>query len=172
MSTSENLLAAIGGTPILSSVLDYLPCPVVVWSRDHAVGILNYRAMQLLGVTESQFEQGVWINRIDPRDRNRFSAACDKLHNGSKSVCIDYRFLKMDGTKVCLRDASVSYRNAHGEVEAIISTYTDISDLKHSETKNWNPETLEGVLKPVIHEIRNNLHAIRMEIDLLLMEFG
>jgi signal transduction histidine kinase len=31
---------------------------------------------------------------------------------------------------------------------------------------------LESVIGPVIHEIKNNLHAIRMEIDLLLMDFG
>jgi PAS domain S-box-containing protein len=146
-----------------------------VWSRDHLVGILNHQAMELLGASGRDFPPGTWVNQIDPHDRMSFSEFCRKLQNGSETSSADYRFSKRDGAKIWLRDVSASYRNARGETEAIISTYADVSDSKTNGAaaeRGDNSESLESIIGPVIHEIKNNLHAIRMEIDLLLMDFG
>jgi PAS domain S-box-containing protein len=172
---AEAFLISYSRSPAVRALLDHIPCPIGVWSQDHLIGILNYQAMQLVGAADGDFAPGAWINQIDPHDRMSFTESCKKLQNGSETTSADYRFFKRDGTKIWLRDVSAAYRNAQGETEAIISTYSDVSELKTNgaaPAKGYSPESLESVIGPVIHEIKNNLHAIRMEIDLLLMDFG
>lgn len=162
---------------MITRIFDQLPCAAAVWTNDAMTGALNHHAKQLLGVTDCDLAHATWTSRIEPLDRQRFSASWEQLKNRRDAVCNDYRFLKSDGQNIWLRDVSVAYRNGHGDIDAIISTYTDISDLKarqpaDNQSHPWGDDTLEGIIGPVIHEIRNNLHAIRLEIDLLLMDFG
>lgn len=160
---------------MIQHILDQLPCAAAVWANNELTGSLNDHAKRLLNVRDCDLGHKTWISRIEPRDRERVAASWEQLKKQSDTVCNDYRFLRSDGQNIWLRDVSVAYRNGRGDIDAIISTYTDISDLKtRSEDKSnpWGQGTLEGIIGPVIHEIRNNLHAIRLEIDLLLMDFG
>jgi PAS domain S-box-containing protein len=162
-------------SPFLKEILDRIPTAVAIWTDDESRGLLNYQAMQLLGVAKSEFRHATWVSRVDPRDRKRFYAAWERLKDYSETVCSDYRFLAKDGQNIWLRDVSAAYPNEKEETEAIVSTYTDISNLKsrsYAEVKPWSQEAIDGVISPVIHEIRNNLHAIRLEIDLLLLDFA
>jgi PAS domain S-box-containing protein len=162
-------------SPRIEAILDHVPCAVALWNKGGIKGSFNCHARELLGVTDTQLCHTAWINQVDPRDRDRFASSWDRLKSHSKTVRNDYRFLRSDGKSIWLRDVSAPYQNLAREPEAIISTYTDISDLKlrsSSKARPWNKETLEQLIGPVIHEVRNNLHAIRLEIDLLLMDFG
>ncbi|MGH7825290.1 MAG: PAS domain-containing protein [Candidatus Binatia bacterium] len=172
----QDLVGVAAATSVVQGILRHLPCAAAVWPSDQTTGSLNHYAMQLLGVDSRDVGRTTWTSRVDPRDRSRLSAAWERLKNRSESVCSDYRFIRSDGKSIWIRDVSARYHNAYGESEAIISTYTDISDLKKPSSSRQRTssrqDTLEGIISPLIHEIRNNLHAIRLEIDLLLMDFG
>jgi PAS domain S-box-containing protein len=155
-------------------MLDSLPCAAALWPHEQRNGTLNDQAIQLLGIASLDVSHATWVSRIDPRDRSRFIAAWERIKSHGETGYNDYRFLRSDGKSVWIREISGVYHNE--AIEGIISTYTDISDLKkHSSSrkrKALNPDALEGVIGPLIHDIRNKLHAIRLEIDLLLMDFG
>jgi K+-sensing histidine kinase KdpD len=132
--------------------------------------------MQLLGLPGMDLQHSTWISRVDPRDRSRFVASWEGIKSHGAPACNDYRFQRSDGKTIWVRDVSGAYPKLDGASAAIISTYTDVSDLKkRSSSRKSKPRstnTLEAVIGPVVHDIRNNLHAIRLEIDLLLMDFG
>jgi len=157
----------------MRTVLNLLPGAMAFWSRDCLSCMLNSQATQLLGFSEIDFRKdpSIWINRIDPRDRAPFSAACEKLQGGEKMVSCDYRFSPNGSEQeIWLRDVSVSHQNMLGEVGGFISTYTDISDLKGRRLqsgRNGKDEDLAGVIDGVVHEIHNNLQIILSEIDLM-----
>jgi PAS domain S-box-containing protein len=162
---------------MIKRLFDHLPCAAAVWGNDAMTGSLNHHAKQLLGVADCDLAHAAWISRIEPSDRQRFATSWEQLKVRRDAVCNDYRFLRGDGERIWLRDVSIAYRNGHGDIDAIISTYTDISDLKARPPADngsgpWGEDAIEGIIGPVIHEIRNNLHAVRLEIDLLLMDFG
>jgi PAS domain S-box-containing protein len=168
------MVIAAGRSPIPKGILDSLPCAAAIWPKDQMSGSLNKQARQLLGVGTLELRHAKWLSRIDSRDRDRFVASWERLESRGETACNDYRFLRSDGKKVWIRDISGIYQE--GAAEGIISTYTDISDLrKRSSSRKRrasNSDAVEAVIGPLIHDIRNNLHAIRLEIDLLLMDFG
>lgn len=160
-------------SPLIETIIDLIPCAMALWDPDHALCILNDPARRLTGYSERHFREcsSLWMNRIHPLDRDLFSAGLKKLHDGEGTVSCDYRFYPNgDGKEIWLREVSSLRRGPTGEIEAIISAYTNISDIKLSgpkELKGRRDEDDGGVIDPLVHEMLNNLQAIRMEIDLL-----
>lgn len=160
----------------IKSVLEMLPCAVALWMPNHFLCFLNYHVTQLTGFSDRDFQldPSLWVSRIDPRDRGVFSTALRRLQAGEKMVSCEYRFYpRGDGREIWLRDVSVLRQNPHGEIESLISNYTDISDLKAGHSNGeWtqNAGNIVAVISALVHEIQNNLQAIGMGLDLLRME--
>ena len=159
-----------------TDVLESLPCAIAIWQGDGVLSFLNCRAKHLTGFSDDDFQRSpsLWISRIDPADRDLFSAAWKKLVEGERIACCDYHFLpKENGNKIWLREVSVSYQDSHGSVQRIISNYTDITDLTVGDSKSYKTsrrETLASAIDGLVHEIQNDLQAINMELDLMQLE--
>ncbi|MFQ5850743.1 MAG: PAS domain-containing protein [Candidatus Binatia bacterium] len=160
------------------TVLDLMPCPIVIWDPDGLPLIFNHQVRQLTGFSSANFQEEphLWMNRIDPRHRGLFSSAWNKLLGGEKMVSCDYRFLPNgDKKNIWLRDVSVSHRNSEGELQCITSAYSDISDLRArrqvSQEKAIEARTVE-IIDGLIHEMQNNLQTIRIGFDLLRLDKG
>ncbi len=173
---SDNfLLQLTRRTAAIKTVLELIPCSLIFWKSDRSFCFLNQRVKHLTGLKDDQLEENpsLWINRIHPRDRSLYVTAWKKLRGGEKTVTCDYRFSTNGKAKeIWLRDESVPYKTPHGKVEGILSTYTDISDLKARRRRSEKKEyeiSVAGIIKGTVHEIQNNLQVMRLALDLSQM---
>ena len=170
---SNNLLSdLIKRNAAIRTVLDLMPSPLIFWRSDRSFCFLNKRVKHLTGLADDHLEDNpsIWVNRIHPQDRSLYVTAWKKLQEGEKVVSCDYRFSTNQRAKeIWLRDESVPYQNPRGIVEGILSTYTDISDLKanlSSSEKKKIEVNVAGIINSTVHEIQNNLQVMRLELDL------
>ncbi|MFQ5917494.1 MAG: PAS domain-containing protein [Candidatus Binatia bacterium] len=163
----------MGQTPAIRTVLNLVPSPLIFWRSDRSLCILNQRVKHLTGLSDDQLQENpsLWMNRIHPRDLSLYVAAWKKLQNGENMVSCDYRFSTAYADKeIWLRDESVPYQNPRGKVEGVISTYTDISDLKAGRLRKEKEEKavgVAGIMDGAIHEIQNNLQVINLGLGLI-----
>ncbi len=166
------------GPPVLKTLLDVLPCAIALWPLNHLFCVLNHSARELLCLTDRDLRKDplLWMNRIDPRDRNLFSVAWKKLKGGEKKVSCDYRFFSNEDRKhIWIRDVSVSHQSPHGEVIGVTSVYTDISDIKIRRRKRWDEERAAKSVKVIdnlVHEIQNSLQGVILGLDFLQLQRG
>jgi PAS domain-containing protein len=68
------------------SILELIPCPVALWSRDRRLCVFNDSTRQLLGFCEHDFRKNpsLWTDRILPRDRAAFFNGMDETPKGRK----------------------------------------------------------------------------------------
>jgi len=170
---SDNFLSQLTRrTVTIKTVLDLVPCSLIFWRSDRSFCFLNQRVKRLVGLMDDQLEENpsLWINRIHHQDRSLYVTAWKKLRSGEKTVTCDYRFSTNGKAKeIWLRDESVPYKTSQGKVEGILSTYTDISDLKARRRRSEKKESeisVTRIIKGAIHEIQNNLQVMRLAIDL------
>jgi signal transduction histidine kinase len=127
----------------------------------------------MMGFSDRDFSQAqnVWMGRVHPDDQQSFVTFWKELESGEKRLTSDYRFFR-NGRKqeVRVRDNSVSLRNSDGRIDTIISSYTDISDLTVKQEGEDTAGHLGGLIRPLLHEIQNSLHVIRMGVDFMSMD--
>ncbi len=170
----KSILQLMGQTPAIRTVLNLVPSSLIFWKSDRSFCVLNQRVKHLTGLSDDQLQENpsLWMNRIHPRDRSLYVTAWKKLQDGEKVVSCDYRFSTDYADKeIWLRDESVPYQNPRGKVEGVISTYTDISDLKASRSrrkeKEENSVGIARIMSGAIHEIQNNLQVINLGLGLI-----
>ncbi len=164
----------MGQTPAIRTVLNLVPSPLIFWRSDRSLCVINKRVGQLTGLSDDQLQENpsLWMNRIHPRDRSLYVTAWKKLQDGEKMISCDYRFSTDYADKeIWLRDESVPYQNPRGKVEGVISTYTDISDLKASRSRGKEKEEnfveIARIMSGAIHEIQNNLQVLNLGLGLI-----
>ncbi len=164
----------MGQTPAIRTVLNLVPSPLIFWRSDRSLCVINKRVKQLTGLSDDQLQENpsLWMNRIHPQDPSLYVTAWKKLQDGENMVSCDYRFSTDYADKeIWLRDESVPYQNPRGKVEGVISTYTDISDLKASRSrrieKEENSVGIARIMSGAIHEIQNNLQVINLGLGLI-----
>jgi PAS domain S-box-containing protein len=148
---------------------------MALWSPDRCRCALNARARDLTGLSPGalQNKPALWIKRIHPEDRERFSDMCQKLAEGGKTSSCDYRFCVNDaGKEIWLREMSASHQNSGGQVECVSSAYMDMTDLKAPLAKNHEqqsptherietcPPSCLPILDGLIHEIQNEFQVL------------
>lgn len=184
--TCENRVPLENTILTFLAVFDVLPCAAVFWSARYAECVLNREARQLTGFSSSDLHSpSSWMNRIHIGDRARVSAARERVLGGERRVLCDYRFSpKGRTTRIWLREISCPYLTAQGEVEGILSIYTDISDLKKKyRIKNRETEKIvdsgdisgdikEGIIEEFVHAAQNSLQGISMGLDILRITYG
>jgi PAS domain-containing protein len=157
------------------SILELSPGAIAVWSADRSNCILNHAARQMTGFTERDFRENrtLWIGRVHPDDQQSFLRFWSELERTEKKLICDYRFLQNGRKKeIRLRDNSGSLKNADGQIEIIISSYMDISDLtgdKDARAKEGAEQSAD-LIRPLLHEIQNSVHVMRMGIELMSMD--
>ncbi len=158
-------------------VLNLLPVAIVIWNPERSKCLLNYVAREITGFTERELwgHPPNWLARVHPDDRNAILAAWQKLEDGHKNIVCDYYFLPNHQQRMIrLRENSVPLRNSEGRMEAIISSFSDLSDLKARHAGSQEAETFgsshESLIRPLVHEIRNGLHMIRMGVDCMSLD--
>jgi nitrogen fixation/metabolism regulation signal transduction histidine kinase len=169
----SNSLTAFGNAVATRSILDAVPCAVVLWNRDRTVSIANRYAREMFGFKAGELEAdpSLWINSIHNEDRGLFRAAWKKLSAGEKRVSCDYRFHARGDKELWLRDISV----CHGEREPISSVYVDVSDLRRERRKHREaalPEYLSEIIDTMVHGVRNDLQMISSRFDLMAVPRG
>jgi signal transduction histidine kinase len=153
-----------------AAILNHVPLPAALWSRNRRLGVLNDLTRQLVGLWEDDLELtgSLWMDRIHPQDRDSVVAAWNRLQNDETKISCQYRFFPKHKTQeVWLKETSFWYHPRQGGAPAVWSFYTEEVTHKHKdfgETRN-----VRELLVGLTHEIGNNLQAIRGELDLLTL---
>jgi signal transduction histidine kinase len=150
------------------SILELIPCPVALWSRDRRLCVFNDSTRQLLGFCEHDFRKNpsLWTDRILPRDRAAFLTEWTKLQRGEKRISCSYRFLPNHrASEIRLREVSVSYP-IRGDAAGVWSLY---SEDPTAEDEFGGVQQVRELVRGLTHEIGNSLQAISGEVDLLRM---
>ncbi len=141
--------------------------PMALWNLDHRDCVFNPSARQLLGLCEDEIRRntGLYLNRIDPEDRQGFLSAWKQLRDGDTSASCSYRFRSKDGTEVQrLREVSLSFPLSGRDRRGALTLYAE-------ERKQFKPmgeaEQLLSLLPDLTHEIGNHLQGIGGELELL-----
>lgn len=142
-----------GGLPGLaipaSVVLRFVAGPAALWSGRES-GALNAAAAALFGFAEADcVDSGLWLERVEPRDRDAYEAFRRRLRPSSAPATCRYRFLPR-GTAhaVELQETALCFTCADG-ARAILSRYAAPGSGRFA------------------HKLGNHLQAIRGEVDLL-----
>ncbi len=111
--------------------------PAVILSfraTDYAISYISENVATLLGYEAHQFieDPDFWRNHIHPEDIVRVFPAVDLVSNQTRYIQ-DYRFLKQDGTYCWLHGERVLQRDAQGNPQEYIGSWSDITGLKKKE---------------------------------------
>ena len=127
VSEEANLLAS-SGLVDAGIILGVIPYPVALWSFDRRLCIFNHSTRELSGFSEEEFSENnsLWMERIQPQDRDAFLVAWGKLQAGEKKVSCQYRFLRKNQTAALrLREISVVDSRREHDALAIWTFYTE-----------------------------------------------
>jgi nitrogen-specific signal transduction histidine kinase len=151
-------------------VLNLLPYPAALWSRDRKLCVMNDLAKELLGFCESDLERmkSLWTDRIHPHDREGFVTAWNKLQDGETKMACEYRFFpRHKDHEIRLSEVACSYRLRDNDRPTIWSFYsTDVQDPP-VQKEAVEIRQLRELLAGLTHEVGNVVQAIRGELDLL-----
>lgn len=149
---------------------EMIPGAASLWKRDGSIRLFNEAARRLINCHEFDFidRPFFWLERVHPDDREKYGEFLEHLENRQKGgAACDYRvFPREADTPKWLREQCVvtgsSQRGASGE---IISSFTDISDLKYRGAEDG--EVIESRPTTVsMHNFQNRVHTIAMGIEL------
>jgi PAS domain-containing protein len=148
------------------ALLDFHCCPLALWSEDRSRCVFNDSGTALLGIPENDFSaaKDLWLERIHPLDRERFVLAWRSLQDGCGAMVCSYRFMPLDGA-LTIELEETAWRMAAGPVEPpVVLCRYQVSRPERDASCGADPRNL-------IHQIGNNLQAVRGEVELLCM-FG
>ena len=168
--TTENEKATERALPALmmpvGMMLEFFPCAAALWSADRRECVFNSATRSLLGYSENSFcaEHGLWLERIEVRDRNAFFSAWESLQQGERKISCYYRFTPKDSTRrIFLQETAVLLPVGSAGPPAVLSLY----QTKPLGTRARTGERDDAAARMLIHHMGNNLQAIGGELDLL-----
>ncbi|MGH7824206.1 MAG: PAS domain-containing protein [Candidatus Binatia bacterium] len=151
------------------AVLDLVPYPAALWSRDRKSCVLNESIKELMGFCDSDLEQmgSLWTDRIHPQDREAFLTVWNRFQSGETKISCEYRFFPMGRSReIRLSEVSCACLLRDGVPPVIWSFYSDVEDL-NTHKDDAEIRQLRELLGGLAHEVGNALQAIRGELDLL-----
>jgi hypothetical protein len=151
-------------------VLDLLPCPIGLWTRNFSRCHLNQPAKRLIHCAEADASRlsFFWLDHVHQADRERYLALRDQLTKRPSPISCDYRILRDDSNEpIWIREVSVLNEDQTASPWQVRSAYTEISDLKSSRyAKGDQREISAEVVEKVIHAVQNRLHVLSMGLEL------
>jgi len=152
---------------------EMIPGAAFLWSRERSVWLLNESAKRLTNYSESDFvhRPSLWAERIHPDDREKYCEFVEALDKDKPPAPCDYRFFPRDAHRpIWIRVHSlVLGRGQNGAAWDIVSTFTDISDLKRAEGAGAKKNDGDSAKLPM-HEFQNYIHKIALELELAQMD--
>jgi PAS domain S-box-containing protein len=93
------------------------------------------QTFDILRIPKSEFEASyeTFIERIDPRDRQKMEAAQRRALAGTETLDIEHRINLLDGTVKMVRQLGEVIRDAEGKPLRLMGTVLDITDRKKAE---------------------------------------
>ena len=153
--------------PAARPLVDSLPFPAALWSRDHHPYALNRPACELVGFTERDYLRhgSLWLNQIHVDDRDKFVSTWKAMESGASSASCHYRFLP-GGASRDIGVCEVLYAEPlpRDDKPAIWSVYTRES---YADDETLKRRQVRDLFEGLAHEITNSLQTIGGEIDLL-----
>ena len=149
-------------------ILDLLPFPAVLWSRDRNPYVLNRSLRRLFGFAEIDAPNHFfhhWRACIHPEDRQSFDSAWHQIDSGETDTCCQYRFFpRPKEFPIPIREFLFSSSRPAWPSRSVWSLYVED---KGPRNEGMERTPIGELVKGLTHEIGNNLQAIRGELDLL-----
>lgn len=152
------------------NIVELLPHPAALWTRERESGIFNAAARGLFGLSDREFAPGdVWIDRVHPQDRGAFRRALEHVHRDGGTARIDYRFYADTRTEpMSITELMSRYNSRANEYLESWSVYSQgLSSSAPADASER--KRLHELLLGLNHDVSNNLQAIKGEVALLKM---
>jgi len=146
-----------------------IPCPAALWSRDRSFYLLNESARRLIRFSEKDLSNhpSFWTECIHPADQQKFFRSQKELALSVSSASCDYRFFPKGETQpIWIRDISVLAKQEDTVPWDVISTFTEVSDLKGAVLTENNEGTKGISIEHLFHDLTNRLHKVSMGLEL------
>jgi hypothetical protein len=147
----------------IGTLIEFFPCAVALWSADRNECAFNSATKTLLGYSENNFcaDPDLWLDRIDPRDRESFLSSWKALQDGARKISCHYRFTPQNHARsLTLHETAVLLPVGAAGKAAVLSLYkTKAAAGRHRRD--------EARMRGLIHHMGNSLQAIVGELDLL-----
>ena len=150
--------------------LEMIPCPAALRSRDRSFYLLNECAKRLIRFSEKDLSNrpSFWTECIHPADQQKFCQSQKDLALNVSSASCDYRFFPKGATSpIWIRDISVLAKQEDTVPWDVISTFTEVSDLKGAVSTENNEGATGTIIEHLIHDLTNRLHKVSMGLELV-----
>ena len=150
--------------------LEMIPCPAALRSRDRSFYLLNECAKRLIRFSEKDLSNrpSFWTECIHPADQQKFCQSQKELALNVSSASCDYRFFPKGATQpIWIRDISVLAKQENEVPWDVISTFTEVSDLKSAVSTETNDGAAGSIIEHLIHDLTNRLHKVSMGLELV-----
>jgi hypothetical protein len=150
-------------------ILEMIPCPAALWSRDRSSYLLNGFASHLFRFSENDLANhpSFWIECIHPADRQKFFRYQKAFAVSASPASCDYRFFPKGATQpIWIRDFSVLAKQEDAVPWDVFSTFTEVSDLKGAVSTE-NKGAKGTIIEHLIHDLTNRLHTVSMGLELV-----
>jgi len=118
------------------ALVESCPDPVVMIDLQGRIVFASQRAAEQHGVLDpGEFLGGQVTDHVLESERERFRASLSRLTEEGIHRDIEYTLLRKDGTTFQVELSSAVIRDAHGNPEAFMAVYRDISERKQAEEK-------------------------------------
>ena len=160
-------LTARQNQPDARPLVDALPFPAALWSRDHHPYALNRPACEMAGFTERDYlrRRSLWIDQIHVDDRDRFVSTWKSIQCGARSASCHYRFLPGGACRnIAVSEVLYAQPSPARDAPAIWSVYAREAC---ADDETIERRQVRHLFDGLAHEISNSLQNVGGEIDLL-----
>ena len=144
--------------------------PMALWTGDRSRCIISRSTARLLGFPEKQswVKKERWLARTDPRHRERVSRSWQGMKADRRERVCRYVFWPLNGSPAILLEETAQRIAASGDQFVVLCRYQakTAHHVKSQRAPNGRSST-----RDLIHQIGNNLQAVRGEVELLRL-FG
>ena len=150
--------------------LERIPCPAALRSRDRSFYLINECAKRLIRFSENDLSirPSFWTECIHPADQQKFCQSQKELALNVSAASCDYRFFPKGATQpIWIRDISVLAKQENKVPWDVISTFTEVSDLKSAISTETNDGATGSIIEHLIHDLTNRLHKVSMGLELV-----
>ena len=153
-----------------SAVFAIQSSPMALWSDDRSQCIFSRATAQLLGFPEKPLwvnKEG-WLAHIDPRHRERVSRSWQGMKADRRERVCRYVFWPLNGLPAILLEETAQRIAASGDRFVVLCRYQAETARRGKSQRTPNGRSSA---RDLIHQIGNNLQAVRGEVELLRL-FG
>lgn len=92
---------------------------------------------ELTGFTRDEwlFETDLWFRQVHPEDRERVTAAAERLRGAAQAVEVVYRMFRKDGSVFWCRERMVMVRDSAGEPQFVSGVFFDVTEQQEARIR-------------------------------------